>query len=259
MRITTKRRTPVLQIGAITVRLLTRGDEYPCPTKGHPPFTHERADPAVALYRGTDLLRVVPVAALAKAHPGVFRGQLGGLWSLTPQDVRKIADWAAKPGPPGTPRPAVTKVASSVWANVRVPQGREGGPLRPKAHTHPKQAKELLADCDYRHQLSPQERAGLDQFQRETVLNRWYDGETEPFYARGSEARRKLQFAYNRRVDDIVGHKDSFPVDIDARGTGHLGGTDRGGRNGTVSMIDTFPASAPTEDDLIDAIDRSRE
>ncbi len=179
-------------------------------------------------------------------------------WALTPEDIKILAAWAKKQARRKRPSEIVPPIAPvKRWKAVTVPPGSTGGPLRRKATTLPKASRDAI-ETDYAHTLPPDAKAFLDQFDREEYLNRWYDREgVAPFYPRGSEERRQRQFEYNRRAADIYGHKDSFPVDIDRGSAGHGRSTDAPANQKV--LWDTIPSSAPTEDDLIAAIDRSNE
>lgn len=240
-----------IKFGTVTAHLVRQGETFPCPSKGHPPFLHERESPVVVLVRGDEVLRVVPFASLQTVDRAVFRGNMGRKpWELSPADVERLRTWASK----------LSHTKRKYQRFVTAPQAapREVTPpktwyFRRRAKVHPMAARELL-ESDYADDLPAKEKAWLDQFDRETALNRWADGEgMEPFFARGSEDRRKLQFEYNRRVDDIYAHKDWWPADID--GAGYT----RDPQSRTRKLAEVLPASNPTEDDLIDAIDRSRE
>lgn len=251
----TVKTTTTLRLGPVSVRLLRYGDEFPCPKKGHPPFLHERSEPAVVLYRGDEILRVVPAGEIPTANPAVFRGNMGRKpWALSLEQVARLILWVNEPRPPARVKRS-TSLHKPKAAQITVPAGKSGGQLRRRAHTIPAAGRGLVDDCDYIHKLSPEERAWKDQFDRETILNRWYDDQTEALYPRGSEGRRKLQFAYNRRADDIYNTKEWHPSDLgDASRPDRPDAESKG-----IAPIDVLPSPSPTENDLIDAIDRSRE
>lgn len=236
---------PTLALKTATVSLLRQGDAYPCPRKGHPPFVHERSEPILSLEVEGQVVRLIAPKDLRPLR-GVIAGRS---WEVTEAEVVKVTVWAAKQPAktPATLTPATKppRPRSTPTATVRQPKGQYH---RARARSHPVSARALLRDCDYLDKLSPQERAWYDQFQRETTLNRWYDKDgVDPFYARGSEARRLVQFEYNRRQDDMMNHKDWWGLDIEAR---------RNDSNGTLgNLLDRMASPAPTEDALIGAID----
>ncbi len=246
----------LLVLGPITIRVLHRGDDFPCPSKGHPPFTHERDDPALVISRDEIILRIVPLSAVGNAPASVFRGRAGRKpWALSPAEILRVVRWASKNRSRKThnviPREAMPR------PDIKVPEGQTGGRLRPRARTIPLASREQAGDCDYRHKLTPYERAFYDQFTRETVLNRWYDKDgVEALYPRGSEARRKLQFEYNRRQDDMLTHRDWFRHEPDpGRYEGEHSYTDGPYR---MAGVEEQGATSP-EDSIIEAIDRANE
>jgi hypothetical protein len=256
---------PPLTLGPLTVRLLRQGDTYPCPKKGHPPFTHERVDPAIALHMGTTLLRVIPLKVLAGfTTKNLCGSDRGRYWALDAAQVDRLKAWAVRTAEkyPAVPKAAPKPAKNAAPATVTPPPGYTAR----RARTHPVANRGLLNDCDYLDKLSPEERAWKDQFDRETILNRWYDREgVEPFYT--GEERRKLQFEYNRRYDDLMNSKEWWPTALDRADHGRSGvppaedwtAKRRHSEHAYRAYADILPSSSPNENEIIEAIDRSRE
>lgn len=250
---------PSKKFGNVTAYRLRQGDKYPCPQRGYPPYVHERAEAAVVLVRGDSVVRVVMASGVTPLAKATFRGGEGaGRWKLDEDAIRSLAAWLAEPykaprkRTQAPPPPKLGKWPQELTKGVTE--------LRRSARVHPFATRQELGDCDYRHKLNPEERAALDEFTRETVLNRWptkteMERGAQPIYPHRSSASREIQFRYNRAYDDIYSSKEWFPKDIDGPARAHPG---RNAKTRSYSEV-LANTSNPTEDELIDAIDRSRE
>lgn len=213
---------------------------------------------------GKTLLRIYPLGALKTATKKNLCGSdRGRYWALDEAQIAELKMWAAEMHVKFPSRVVTPKAPK-----VRKPQTVTPPPgyVARKARVHPVAVRETLGDCDYLDKLSPEERAWKDQFDRETILNRWYDREgVKPFFARGSEERRVAQFNFNRKYDDLYNARDWWAQSLETadvnQGIKRLPSRYKvAGDKQFRSYADILPdTGAATEDALIDTIDRSRE
>ena len=188
-----------LKLKTVHVKMLFVGQTWPSPKRGHPPFLVEK-EPCLALFAHDALVRIIPISALDVSNdaPALWEGTHNGkAWSVDYGELASIRFWATRrlacpPKPPAKPVPRARRTIPNKVCNV--------------VHRKSPRAIKDAIDVDYWHKLPPEDQNWLNRALGELYANRWDDRVAEPFFAKGSEERRKLQFEYNRRHRDFLNH-----------------------------------------------------